>query len=272
MIRLPCLAFAAVPLILATAPGLAVTLSGTIHSPTGTLPPAIEVVAESPDKLPDVVGKVDGDRYRIDVPDVGRIRLRLKAPGWQAPTKYVWTPKQFGALDFLIYPATLPQPALAAELIEMGRQDQSIRQDLGPDKLEDPVFVKRMNEDDLKREQRLGAIIDAAGWPRMSAVGDDAVGAAWAIAQHASPEFLKRCVPLMQAAADEFEFAPHLLALSIDRVRVQDGRQQLYGSQLHYGAGGKLALDPIEDREHVDVRRAAAGMEPLADYLKQFGE
>lgn len=255
--------------LLAT-PALGVELSGTIHSSTGALPPSIEVVAESPDKLPDVVGKVDGDRYRIDVPDVGRVRLRLKAPGWTAATKYVWTPTHFGVPDFLIYPVKVPEPALAAELIEMGKQDQAIRQDFGPEKLKDPAFIKRMNEEDQAREKRLGAIIDAEGWPLTSRVGDAAVGSAWAIAQHASPAFLKRCVPLMQAAADKLEFAPNLLALSVDRVRVQEGKPQVYGTQLHWDKDGKLQLDPIEDREHVDARRAAAGMEPLADYLKHF--
>jgi hypothetical protein len=46
----------------------------------------------------------------------------------------------------------------------------------------------------------------------------------------------------------------------------------VYGSQLRDGKGGKLELHPIEDRAHVDARRAAMGMEPLADYLARFGQ
>lgn len=272
MIRFPNLASVAIPLLVASAPAWAVELSGTIHSSTGSLPPAIQVVAESPDKLPDIVGKIEGDHYRIEVPDVGRIRLRLKAPGWEAPTKYVWIPTRFGVPDFLIYPAKVPEPALAAELIEMGKQDQAIRQDFGPDKMCDPAFIKRMNAEDQAREKRLGEIIDAKGWPLTSKVGDAAAGSAWAIAQHASPAFLKRCLPLMQAAADKLEFAPNLLALSVDRVRVQEGKPQIYGTQLSWGKDGKPELDPIEDRSHVDARRIAMGMEPLADYLKHFEE
>lgn len=254
------------------APTSAVELSGAIHSATGTLPAGLDIVAESPDGLGDVHGKIEGQRYRIDVLDAGRVRLQLRAPGWKAPTKYVWTPTHFGARDFLIYPAKVPEAGLAAELIEMGKQDQAIRQDFGPDKRKDPAFIKRMNEEDRAREQRLGAIIDTKGWPLTSMVGDEAVTSAWEIAQHGTPAFLQRCLPLMQAAADKLELAPNLLALSVDRVRVQEGKPQLYGTQLSWDKDGKPVLDPIEDREHVDARRAAAGMEPLADYLKHFEE
>lgn len=259
-------------LILAAAPALGVELSGTIHSPTGRLPPAIEVVAERPDRLPAITGKVDGGRYRIDVPDAGPVRLRVKAPGWESAPKYVWTPKGMRALDILIYPAKVPEPALAAELIEMGKQDQAIRQELGAAKLQDPIFVKRMNEADRLREKRLGAIIDAKGWPLTSMVGDDAVASAWVIAQHGSDAFLARCLPLMQAAANKLEFPLNLLAMSVDRVRKHEGKAQVYGTQLSLTKDGKFGLDPIEDLENVDVRRAAAGMEPLADYVKRFGE
>jgi hypothetical protein len=32
-----------------------------------------------------------------------------------------------------------------------------------------------------------------------------------------------------------------------------------------------LVLEPIEDEEHVDRRRAAVGLMPLKEYLKHFG-
>jgi hypothetical protein len=270
MMRVPALLAMAACVAAVAMPASAVELSGAIRSATGTLPPGLEVVAESPDGIPDVHGRIDGDRYRIEVPDAGRVRLRLLAPDWKAPTKYVWNPKAFGALDFLVYPAKLPEPALAAELIEMGRQDQALRADFDAHKL-DPVFIKRMNEEDRARERRLGAIIDAKGWPLISMVGDQAANAAWLMAQHGSAPFLERCLPLMQAAADRFEMPPDQLALSVDRVRMNAGQPQVYGSQVRWDKDGKYELYPIEDRAHVDARRIAMGMEPLSDYLAHFG-
>jgi hypothetical protein len=255
---------------LLAAPVLAVELSGAIRSPTGTLPPDIRVLAEGEQMRAPIAGKIVNGRYRIELPDTGRYHLMLRADGWEAPQKAIWDPKNAGALDFLIYPAEVPEPALAAELVELGRQDEALRRNpkaANPD----AAFAKRMAQEDKAREQRLGAIIDAKGWPAISMVGPEAAAAAWTVAQHGSITFLKRCLPLMQAAGDKLEINPQQLALSIDRARVESGKPQVYGSQLRDGKNGKLEPDPIEDREHVDARRAAMGMEPLASYLARFG-
>lgn len=250
------------------APAFAVELSGAIRSSTGTLPAAIEVFADRADKLPVIAGKVEKGRYRIELPDSGMFRIRLQAAGWDAAPRIVFDPKTAGALDFLLYPDKVPEPALAAELIGMGEQDQAIRS--GPSATIGADMAKRMQEDDPKREKRLGEIIAAKGWPTASMVGHEAANSAWLIAQHGSAAFLKRCLPLMKAAAEKGEMAPRSLALSIDRDLMNDGKPQLYGSQLRGDIGGKMALYPIADREQVDERRAAMGMEPLAQYLKHF--
>lgn len=252
------------------APALAVELSGAIRSSTGTLPPDMRVLAEGEQMRSPIVGKIENGRYRITLPDTGRFHVMLRAEGWESPQKSIWDPQKTGALDFLIYPEELPEPALAAELIELGRQDQALRNNpkaANPD----AAFAKHMAEDDTARERRLAAIVDARGWPLISTVGPKAASAAWVVAQHGSVAFLKRCLPLMQAASDKLEMSPQELALSIDRARVESGKPQLYGSQLHDTKSGKLELDPIEDRAHVDDRRAAMGMESLASYLARFG-
>ena len=229
------------------APAFSAELSGAIRSSTGALPPHIRVLAEGQNFQAPIVGKVEGGRYRIELPDTGRFHLNLEAEGWAAPQKAIWDPKTAGALDFLIYPAEVPEPALAAELIEMGKQDAALRR-IPQAARPDAAFAKRMAQEDRAREQRLDAIIKAKGWPLISMVGPEAASAAWTVAQHGSPAFVKRCLPLMQAAGDKLEINPQLLALTIDRARVDAGKPQVYGSQLHPEAkGGKLEPDPIED-------------------------
>jgi hypothetical protein len=262
-----CAVKLAIPAIacLLAAPAFAVELSGAIRSSTGTLPASIEVFGDRADKQPVITGKAGNGRYRITLPDTGMFRLRLQAAGWDAAPKVIFDPKTAGALDFLIYPAKVPEPALAAELIEMGEKDQAIRGNLKPGPI-DKDLMARMEKEDLVREQRLGAIIDAKGWPTISMVGHEAANQAWLIAQHASPAFLKRCVPLMQAAADKGEMAPGSLALSIDRDLTNDGNKQRYGSQVQTNEDGKTVMLPIEDPEHLDARRASMGMQPFASY------
>jgi hypothetical protein len=258
---------AAIPAIacMLAAPAFAVELTGAIRSSTGRLPPAIEVFGDRADKLPVIHGKAENGRYRITLPDSGVFRLRLQAAGWDAAPKTIFDPKAAGALDFLIYPAKVPEPALAAELIEMGEKDQTIRENLKPGPI-DKELMARMAKEDAVREQRLAVIIDAKGWPTISMVGHKAAKNAWLIAQHAPPAFLKRCLPLMQAAADKGEMAPESLALSIDRDLTNDGKKQRYGTQAQTNEDGKTVMLPIEDPEHLDARRAGMGMQPFASY------
>jgi hypothetical protein len=51
---------------------------------------------------------------------------------------------------------------------------------------------------------------------------------------------------------------------------VNEGREQVYGTQMCGTADGAAIPWPIEDPDGVDERRAAAGLEPLADYRRQF--
>ncbi|HEY8505435.1 MAG TPA: DUF6624 domain-containing protein, partial [Gemmataceae bacterium] len=61
------------------------------------------------------------------------------------------------------------------------------------------------------------------------------------------------------------------LAYLTDRVRVNTGRKQLFGTQMTWESG-KLAPKPIEDAARVDQRRAEYGLPPLADYLRRSEE
>jgi hypothetical protein len=239
-----------------------------ILSSTGTLPEKIEVMADRIDNKPVIVGVVEHGRYHIDLPSPGMYRLRLQANGWDAEPKTIFDPARAGALDFLVYPLPVREPALEAELNKLGEADQEIREHI-PAK-PDAAFAKRWREEDMGREARLAQIITEKGWPAISQVGYRAAGNAWLIAQHGSPEFLKRCLVLMKAAAGKHEIAPGHLALSIDRVLVQEGEKQLYGSQFQSTPDGKISANPIADPEHLDQRRASMGMQPYADYAKLF--
>jgi len=102
-------------------------------------------------------------------------------------------------------------------------------------------------------------------------VGQKAAGAAWLIAQHGGTEMLHETLPLMKEAVDKGELEGGLYATSVDRVRIQDGQKQLYGSQFDT-KGDKCEPLPIEDAEHVEERRKAIGLGPLDEYAKQLCE
>ena len=78
---------------------------------------------------------------------------------------------------------------------------------------------------------------------------------------------------MLKEAASKGEARPSDVAMLEDRVLVGEGKEQIYGTQLHFGpeTEGRWELYPILDEEKVDERRAAVGLPPLAEYLKVFG-
>ncbi len=178
-----------------------------------------------------------------------------------------------------------PYEALRDELVRMGEEDQRYRAEL-QDRLikrsivgasapseEDLALQKKQDEIDRRNLARLEAIVGQHGWPVRSLVGEEASGAAFLILQHADLTFQKKYFPLLKKAAAEGEARLADAAMLEDRIRMREGKKQIYGTQVHSGpeAGGKLELYPIEDEGHVEERRAAVGLPPLADYLKLFG-
>jgi hypothetical protein len=111
----------------------------------------------------------------------------------------------------------------------------------------------------LTRLRSLAAIRGSA-WPYRRVVGAAGVRAVWWISQ--SDTALQRTAlhRMMESGGDEALAAD--VAVLEDRVRLQSGRKQIYGSQLHL-VGGRLVPEPIEDSAHVDMRRDAAGLPPL---------
>jgi hypothetical protein len=109
-------------------------------------------------------------------------------------------------------------------------------------------------------------VIDESGWPTRSTVGQEAAEAAWLIVQHAigHPALQRRCRALIAHAVRDGEAEPAQLAMLEDRIRLFEGRRQLYGTHFDWDEAGELSPQPIEDPEEVDARRAATGLPPLA--------
>jgi hypothetical protein len=126
---------------------------------------------------------------------------------------------------------------------------------------------------DAPIQARVREIVRARGWPGRRLVADDGAHAAWLVVQHMDSAYQREVLPLVQAAAARGDARPSDAAYLEDRVRTAQGLPQRYGSQLNAPRepGGQPVPHPIEDEACVDRRRAAMLMEPLADYLRQFG-
>jgi hypothetical protein len=131
---------------------------------------------------------------------------------------------------------------------------------------------REMQVADERNLARLEAIIRQYGWPGRSLVGKAGATTAFLIVQHANAEAQRKYLPLVQKAAAQGEVEKSAAALLQDRVLMGQGKPQIYGSQLTANHDThQYEFYRIEDEAHVDERRAAIGMEPLADYAKRFG-
>lgn len=152
------------------------------------------------------------------------------------------------------------EPALRDELMERMARDQAARTCVPvntpwtDEQHAEMVAVDTSNTAFLKR------VIAQHGWPGKDLVGERAAHAAWLIAQHADRDtaFQRRCLTLLEEAAKAGQATWADVAYLVDHVRVAEGRPQVYGTQ--YGMReGELVLQPVEEPDRLDERRARAG-------------
>ncbi len=119
---------------------------------------------------------------------------------------------------------------------------------------------------------RVTAILDSAGWLGEDVLGHKANQALFLVLQHADaqPKVQEAYLPMMREAVEQGKARASELAMFEDRVAVNNGRPQIYGSQIGW-KDGKGFVKPMVDEEHVNERRAAVGLEPLEKYTERFG-
>ena len=158
---------------------------------------------------------------------------------------------------------------LHQELLQMRVRDQEMR--IKQHKSGEPLSAEdkaRWAEVDTANTRRMQEIIAEHGWPGKSLAGEDGSSIAWLLVQHADKkvDFQKQCLELLRAAVEAGEASAQNLAYLTDRVRTNEDLPQVYGTQCHM-VEGELVSKEIEDAEHVDQRRAAIGLQPVAEYL-----
>lgn len=119
----------------------------------------------------------------------------------------------------------------------------------------------------------LERIVKRYGYPGIRQVGKEGAFEFWFLVQHADahPDFQRLVLRLMKVEVAKHNAAARDYAYLTDRVAENAGQLQEYGTQITFsGPGlGKAVPRSLRDPQNVNKRRAAIGMEPLEDYLKQ---
>jgi hypothetical protein len=167
------------------------------------------------------------------------------------------------------------QLELASELAAMVAEDQRIR--MLP---ADGVFAHRVTVEqrmearrvDVANTDRLRAIVEEFDWPGFALVGEQGAEHAWLLAQHADHQLDRQRWFLMklETAVAAGDAPGRHAAYLTDRVAMNEGRPQTYGTQMADVRDGEGVPWPIADREHLDERRASAGLAAFAEYVSQW--
>lgn len=135
------------------------------------------------------------------------------------------------------------------------------------------TLFQRMMQADYTNLVRVQAIIKQYGYPGTSLVGAPTNEAAWHVIQH-SPT-IAQYLPAMKQAAEKGELPYFRYAQMLDRQLMQEGKEQLYGTQgLNYNitnpATGQRESQPpfiwpIKDPAQVNRRRKQAGFKTTVE-------
>lgn len=166
---------------------------------------------------------------------------------------------------------------LVALLDSVFRDDQGGRMQLdnisrkyGQNSKELKNLWKEIKEKDSIDLIKVKKVLDVFGWLGADVVGMHGNTTLFLVVQHANIKVQEIYLPMMREAVKNNKANPSDLALLEDRVALGEGRKQIYGSQVRFDSAHSFWVSPLEDPDNVDKRRAEVGLQPLADYLKNW--
>lgn len=167
--------------------------------------------------------------------------------------------------------------SLSEKILVMKNDDQFLRLRLDSLRLakkvtpeEEKTMWRTIAKKDSMNVEKLNAIISQHGWPEPEKVGFDNSHTLFMVLQHASLDVQKKYFNLIKNAVATRKAFPDDFALLQDRINMRSKIPQIYGSQTLYDASSGYTVFPIYDVEHLDERRASAGLMSMSDYMKAF--
>ena len=155
---------------------------------------------------------------------------------------------------------------LRNQLLSLIDEDARVRNELAADGSLFDGYHPRMEAVHRKNAVRLRTILEEYGWPGFDLVGEDGEEAAWRIVQHSigEPDFMRNGLKLLKAAVENQQAPFWQIGYLEDRIRMFEGKLQLYGTQFDWDEQGQMSPYPaIENLEQLNERRAEIGLPPF---------
>lgn len=177
-----------------------------------------------------------------------------------AQTKPVLYPKLSKTLDSLAYVDQWPMQQMFRQLPDSAGRNL--------------VDVEKINF--ANHQPLLERIVKQYGYPGFKQVGEKSANNFWLLVQHADAhlDFQRRVLSLMLPEVKRKNASPINYAYLTDRIALNTGQPEVYGTQVKYeGPGLGLAVPvSLRDPQNVNKRRAAIGMETMEKYLEMMSK
>lgn len=162
-------------------------------------------------------------------------------------------------LDTIYHDDQNPRNLLQKIIAQKGESDPQIQS----------INLYMHQKDSINRE-KVKKIISEFGWLGKNEVGQQGNQTLFLVIQHSDLATQIEYLPIMRNAMKEGKMSSASFAIFEDRVALQQGKEQIYGSQIAQLGNGKFYVLPMIDPINVDERRAQARLIPISEYLKKF--
>jgi hypothetical protein len=148
--------------------------------------------------------------------------------------------------------------------VEILEEIYSLDQDM---RTNNKVFDPEIDRQNL---EKVVSLIENCGMPTIKEVGKKPMDAIWLVFQHADNFNRKKYFPLLKESAKKGDLNVRQIAMMEDRILMNEGKPQIYGTQVIGRNGNELELYELKDPEYVNERRSELGFEPIEDYLMNW--
>ena len=147
-------------------------------------------------------------------------------------------------------------------------QMEEVAARFGGDSPQMKALVRHMKQADSLNLIEVERILTRYGWLSSFKIGLDANRALFMVIQHADLVAQEKYLPMMSEAVKQGILKASSFALLQDRMALNKGQKQIYGSQVAWNMKtNQYYVMAIENPDQVDQRRAKVGLVPLAVYL-----
>jgi hypothetical protein len=180
-----------------------------------------------------------------------------------------WKPIEKAVIDeFNKKNSSILKPELALEICKMGFKDQNGRQkilrieQIGENKSTlDSLWTIQNKQDSINREY-ITKLIDQNSmlFPSITEIGNTASRFAFLMLQHSSYDVRKKYYKTIKFAMENNHLEKRYFAMYLDRLLIDEGKKQLYGTQIQKNKEGKLVLFPVKREFNMNRRRLWHGL------------